>query len=82
VITCVILHFAEVRERCGTSREQLDLSPGATLEDLWSLLLQRHPGLREARLKPTPCRNRRVASWDDAVAAGDEVAFLMPVSGG
>ena len=51
MISCVILHFAEVRERCGTARESVDVSPGATLEDLWSLLLQRHPGLREARLK-------------------------------
>jgi MoaE-MoaD fusion protein len=69
--------FAGLRERAGTGTRVLDLPGGATVADVWPALeLGEEPaGLLYAL-------NRRYAERTTAVADGDEVALIPPVSGG
>jgi molybdopterin synthase catalytic subunit len=73
--------FARLREQAGTGVEQLELA-GGTVADVYEVLVRRHPGLEPDRALVRPARNEEFAGWEDAVADGDEVAFIPPVSGG
>ena len=69
--------FAGLRERAGAGSRRLELRDGATLADVWPALdLGDEPaGLLYAV-------NRRYADVGTALADGDEVALIPPVSGG
>ncbi len=69
--------FAGLRERAGTGARTLELADGAALGDVWPALdLGDEPaGLLYAV-------NKRYANADAALADGDEVALIPPVSGG
>ena len=69
--------FAALRERAGWSERELDVPDGAVVADVWPQLElgDEPPGLAYAR-------NREYASRADALADGDEVAVIPPVSGG
>ena len=69
--------FAGLRERAGTGARTLELTDGATLGDVWPALdLGDEPsGLLYAV-------NKRYAEPATALADGDEVALIPPVSGG
>lgn len=69
--------FAGLRERAGAGERTLELEEGAQVADVWPLLeLGEEPkGLLYAV-------NRKYAPADAALAAGDEVALIPPVSGG
>jgi MoaE-MoaD fusion protein len=69
--------FAGLRERAGLARRALDLPDGAIVADVWGRLeLGDEPaGLLYAV-------NREYAAADLALADGDEVAVIPPVSGG
>jgi molybdopterin converting factor small subunit len=58
----------------------MPLTNGLTVGQLWGRLLARHPDLNA--FPPTAAVNRTYAALDTALRAGDEVAFLPPVSGG
>jgi molybdopterin synthase catalytic subunit len=73
--------FAILRE-LAIDRTALELADGATLTDAWSALEGAYPGLAPHRAFVRAARNGAYAGWDQAVADGDEVAFLPPVSGG
>lgn len=73
--------FAVLRELSG-DRIGLELPPEATVADAWSAMEQRHPALAPHRPYVRVARGRAYAEWTDALADGDEVAFLPPVSGG
>jgi molybdopterin synthase catalytic subunit len=69
--------FAGLRERAGTGARELELSDGARVADVWSALdLGSEPsGLLYAV-------NKSYADAGSALAEGDEVALIPPVSGG
>jgi molybdopterin synthase catalytic subunit len=73
--------FATLREQ-ATDRCELTLAGSATMADAWSALVTRYPGLEPHRPYVRGARNGAYATWTDAVADGDELAFLPPVSGG
>jgi MoaE-MoaD fusion protein len=73
--------FASLRE-IAQDRCELSLAERATVEDAWSEIAARHPGLRPHRPYVRAARNGAYAAWEDAVADGDVIAFLPPVSGG
>jgi molybdopterin converting factor small subunit len=54
----------------------------ATLEELWSVLADQHPGLAPMRETLAFAINGEYARMEEAVSIGDEVAVLPPVSGG
>jgi molybdopterin converting factor small subunit len=72
--------FAAYREAAGTDELELPASPGLTVGQLWGRLLGRFPELNQ--WPPSAALNRSYAGLGAAVADGDEVAFLPPVSGG
>jgi molybdopterin synthase catalytic subunit/molybdopterin converting factor small subunit len=69
--------FAGLRERVGTGENEMELPPGARASDVWELL----------QVGPEPqglayAVNRRYVERDHALADGDELAIIPPVSGG
>ncbi len=69
--------FAGLRERAGTGARTLDLTDGATLGDVWPAL-----GLGDEPSGLLYAVNKRYAEPATALADGDEVALIPPVSGG
>ena len=69
--------FAGLRERAGTGARTLDLFDGATLGDVWPSL-----GLGDEPAGLLYAVNKRYAEAETALADGDEVALIPPVSGG
>ena len=74
--------FAIQRELAGAREVPLELPPGATIDDAWSAVVSRHPGLAPGRPSVRFARNGDYAEPSTALADGDEVAFIPPVSGG
>lgn len=75
--------FAVLRERTGRERLELELPEGATVAEA-KLALSAEPGLGEAldRLAVAIAVNRDYADDATALAPGDELALVPPVSGG
>ena len=74
--------FARLREQAGEESVTLRLEPGSTARDAYARLLQMHPALEPDTGLLRVARNLAFCEWDDALAEGDEVAFIPPVSGG
>jgi MoaD family protein len=74
--------FAMQREQAGAREIPIELPPGATIEDAWAALVRLHPVLAPGRSSVRFARNGEYADPADALADGDEVACIPPVSGG
>ena len=74
--------FAIQRELAGTREVPLELADGADVEAAWSALVARHPVLAPGRDSLRFARNGDYADPTTALADGDEVAMIPPVSGG
>lgn len=72
--------FASVRELLGAERLEVEVPDGTTVEGLKAILAERAPAL--SRLPLAQAVNRGYAAPDRALADGDEVAFIPPISGG
>ena len=70
------------RELAGTRALELDLPPGATIEDAWTEVVRRHPGLAPGRPALRFARNGAYAPAETILGEADEVAMIPPVSGG
>lgn len=81
-----VLYFAWLRERVGTSQEELALPAGvATVGDLVAWLAEqspRHSMAFENRQTIRCAVNQDFADSSTPVHPGDEVAFFPPVTGG
>lgn len=81
-----ILYFAWLKTRTGTAEEKIDLPADvATVADLIAFLKDKSPGHAEAFANMDIVRaavNQEYVDLDHPVAAGDEVAFFPPVTGG
>ena len=73
----VVRLFAGLRERAGARSRELDLPEGATVADVWPAL-----GLGDEPAGLLYAVNRAYVERTRALAAGDEVALIPPVSGG
>ncbi|HSS92664.1 MAG TPA: molybdopterin converting factor subunit 1, partial [Candidatus Dormibacteraeota bacterium] len=74
--------FARLRELAGTDCENIEVRSGATVADVYSALRKSHPALDVNRESVRAAVNQEFADWGAIVTAGDEVAFIPPVSGG
>lgn len=74
--------FAVQRELAGTREVALELGEAATIDDAWRALETRFPVLAPGRAFLRFARNGDYADASTALADGDEVAFIPPVSGG
>ena len=77
-----VLFFGRLRELIGVAEEGVDLPVGTTLAQVFEKYAERFPKLAGFRSSMVVSRNQEFAAWDTRVAAGDEIAFLPPVSGG
>jgi molybdopterin converting factor subunit 1 len=77
-----VLYFAALRERLGRAEEECELPLGTTAQGLLSFLAQRDAGVAALRPVLKVAVNREFSPLDRALAEGDEVALLPPVSGG
>ena len=81
-----ILYFAWVREKIGTGAEEIALPEGVRdVAGLVEHLAARSPGHAAAFANRRTIRaavNQDFATPDHPVAAGDEIAFFPPVTGG
>lgn len=80
-----VLYFASIREAVGLAREAIELPADVgNVADL-SRLLQARGGQWASALASRNLKvavNQVMASFDAAVAEGDEIAFFPPVTGG
>jgi molybdopterin converting factor subunit 1 len=74
--------FARLRELAGTEELAVEVPDGATVEDVWEAVAAAHPALAGHRRSVAAALNAEFAKTYTRVEAGDEVAFLPPVSGG
>lgn len=72
--------FAAYREAVGAGELELPAQAGMTVGAVWQSLVTRHPAL--AGQAPAAALNARLVEADTPLDAGDELAFLPPVSGG
>jgi molybdopterin converting factor subunit 1 len=77
-----VLFFGQLREIVGTAEENAELSEGARIEDLFERYGRKFPRFAEFRDSIAASINQEYAGARSALANGDEVAFLPPVSGG
>jgi molybdopterin converting factor subunit 1 len=77
-----VLFFGQLKEIVGRAEDQADLADGARLEDLFASYGERYPKLARFRTSVIGSINQSFAEWTSPLKAGDEVAFLPPVSGG
>ena len=74
--------FAMQRELAGTRAVDVDVAVGATIEDVGRAWVARYPVLAAGRPAVRFAHNGAYAPADTALADGDEVAMIPPVSGG
>ena len=74
--------FAALREVMGSEELNLELPPGATVGDLWNRLASEDERLTPFSASVSFALNHDFVPRETELSAGDEVAFLPPVSGG
>jgi molybdopterin synthase catalytic subunit len=74
--------FAMLRQQAGWREREFELPDGATIDDVWRALATETPALAAQREHVRFARNREYATADQALADGDELAFIPPVAGG
>jgi MoaD family protein len=74
--------FAVQRELAGAREVPLELPDGADIETAWTELVRHHPVLGPGRASVRFARNGDYADATTALADGDELAMIPPVSGG
>jgi MoaE-MoaD fusion protein len=77
-----VLFFGRLKEIAGRNQDSLDLAADSDIEFLFAHYASRYPELQHYRSSLVASRNQEFAPWNTALYAGDEVAFLPPVSGG
>ena len=74
--------FARLRDLAGSGELVRDVPAPATVQTVWRSLVAEFPGLAEYERSMSVAVNADYSRMSAAIAEGDEVAFLPPVSGG
>jgi len=74
--------FARLRDIAGAAELAREIAPGATIGDLWHVLAGEYPEFVPYERSISSAVNADYARMTQVLRAGDEVAFLPPVSGG
>ena len=77
-----VLFFGRLKEIMGLAEDSVELRDGAAIEELFAHYGASRPELARFRASLVASRNREFVAWSTPLHAGDEVAFLPPVSGG
>jgi molybdopterin converting factor subunit 1 len=74
--------FARLRDIAGSGELTREVPVGATIADVWHGLVAEFPEMARYDSSISSAVNADYAKMTAAVADGDDVAFLPPVSGG
>ena len=74
--------FARLRDIAGAAELTRQAPEGATAGDVWRALVAEFPEMARYDSSISTAVNADYAKMGTALAEGDEVAFLPPVSGG
>jgi molybdopterin converting factor subunit 1 len=74
--------FARLREIAGAGELAREVPAGATVRTAWRALVAEFPAMARYETSISSAVNADFAPMSAAIAEGDEVAFLPPVSGG
>jgi len=77
-----VLFFGMLKDVTRISAETAELPEPATLETLWRQYADRFPRLHDFKPHIRLALNHEFSDLNAAIAEGDEVAFMPPVSGG
>lgn len=77
-----IRYFAGHRDITQRTEDTIDLPDNATVGALWDVLVARYPRLAGYTGRMLYSVNQEYGTLDMVLYAGDEVAFIPPVSGG
>ncbi len=77
-----VLFFGKLKELAGAAEQSIEISSGATIAELFERFANQTPALAPYRSSVVASRNQEFAAWTTVLEAGDEIAFLPPVSGG
>jgi len=77
-----VLFFAQLKDVTGCAATQLATPSPLSCEELWTVLLDKFPGLRAHRGNVRLARNWEYVDGETRFGDGDEVALIPPVSGG
>src|ERR1700675_377934 len=77
-----VLFFGRLKDIVGQAEDNPELNEGAQVEDLFARYGEQYPELARFRSSVVASVNQSFADWRSPLAAGDEIAFLPPVSGG
>ncbi len=77
-----VLLFAAARDAAGRGRLEIPHREGLTAAEVWESLESATPALAPLGASISVAVNHRFVPRDTRLAAGDELAFLPPVSGG
>lgn len=77
-----VLFFGQLKEITGAAEDSLLAPEGWSLQDVFASYAEKFPRLAEFRDSVAPAINQEYSLWEQPLKAGDEVAFLPPVSGG
>ena len=79
---CEVLLFAQLAEAVGHDRLTVDLPDGATVADALDALSNDHAAIVDMRPTLAVAVNERYCNGATALADGDTIALIPPVSGG
>ncbi|MFH1017821.1 MAG: MoaD/ThiS family protein [Pseudomonadota bacterium] len=77
-----VLYFAQCREARGKSEETMDAPAGSSAGDLLRRILSEVPSLAGLKAQIAVAVNQKISGLDAKLKDGDEVALLLPPSGG
>jgi molybdopterin converting factor subunit 1 len=80
-MTLDVLLFASYADAAGAPQVHVTVAAGARVSDVVQAVRESVPALT-LPARPLVAVNQRYAPSDQVVRAGDEVAFIPPVSGG
>jgi molybdopterin synthase catalytic subunit len=81
-IDITVRYFAMLRELLGKSEERLSVPAGTTAGEVYPLLTGNNPRLARLQRSLMLMVNEDYVRGDRVLDAGDELAFIPPVSGG
>jgi molybdopterin synthase catalytic subunit len=82
IVRIRVLFFGALRDVAGAREDSLELPSGASLASVFEHYASRFPQLKQMAASVVLALNQEFAAPSAALAEGDEVAFLPPVSGG
>lgn len=71
-----------LKDIVGRAEQEVEIEEGASVGAVFDHCAEKFPRLRDYERSIVLARNQEFSSRSEKVAAGDEVAFLPPVSGG